>query len=277
MQQHVIHTKHLLPVLDAKLIELLHSLTEEEWNKPTIAKLWTVKDIAAHLLDGNIRTLSLDRDRHQLLPDRSINHYNDLVDYLNELNAVWVKASKRLSPQVLTELLEITGKQYSAYWQKADLFADAIFSVAWAGEQMSKNWFHIAREYTEKFIHQQQIREAVNKPGIITKELFYPFIETFMQALPYTYRNTDAATGTAVEVTVSTEVGGSWFVVKEKEEWVLLEETSQPVSASVIIDPSTAWKLFSKGITPAEAKQTAVIKGDLQLAEVALIMLSVMA
>lgn len=277
MQQHVIHTKHLLPVLDAKLIELLRSLTAEEWNKPTIAKLWTVKDIAAHLLDGNIRTLSLDRDRHQLLPDRSINHYNDLVDYLNELNAVWVKASKRLSPQVLTELLEITGKQYSAYWEKADLFADAIFSVAWAGEQTSKNWFHIAREYTEKFIHQQQIREAVNKPGIITKVLFYPFIETFMQALPYTYRNTKAATGTAVEVTVSTEVGGSWFVVKEKEEWVLMEETSQPVSASVTIDPSTAWKLFSKGITPAEAKQTAVIKGDLQLAEVALTMLSVMA
>lgn len=277
MQQYVIHTKHLLPVLDVKLIELLRSLTAEEWNKPTIAKLWTVKDIAAHLLDGNIRTLSLDRDHHQLLPDRAINQYSDLVDYLNELNAVWVKASKRLSPQLLTDLLELTGKQYSQYWQEADLFADALFSVAWAGEQTSKNWFHIAREYTEKFIHQQQIREAVNKPGIITKELFYPFIETFMQALPHTYRNTDAATGTVVQVTVSTEVGGSWFVIKEKEGWILAKETTAPVASSVTLDPSTAWKLFSKGISPAEAKQTSVIEGELKLGEIALTMLSVMA
>ncbi|MFT3846342.1 MAG: maleylpyruvate isomerase N-terminal domain-containing protein [Lacibacter sp.] len=277
MQQQVIHTKHLFPVLDAKLIELLRSLTSEEWNKPTIARLWTVKDIAAHLLDGNIRTLSLGRDRHQLLPNRSINHYNDLVDYLNELNAVWVKASKRLSPQLLTDLLELTGKQYSQYWQEADLYADALFSVAWAGEQTSRNWFHIAREYTEKFIHQQQIREAVNKPGIITQELFYPFIETFMQALPYTYRSTDAEINTTVKVSVSTEAGGNWFLIKNTDGWYLSQEATDTIAASVEIDPATAWKLFSKGITPDEAKSAVTITGNKKLGETVLTMVSVMA
>ena len=53
---------HLLPVLNEKLITLLRSLTPEEWQLPTIARLWTVKDVAAHLLDGNIRSLSLLRD-----------------------------------------------------------------------------------------------------------------------------------------------------------------------------------------------------------------------
>ncbi len=277
MQQQIIHTRHLLPVLDTKLIELLRSLTTEEWNKPTIAKLWTVKDIAAHLLDGNLRTLSFNRDQYQYAPDRAINQYSDLVEYLNELNAVWVNASKRLSPQLLTDLLELTGKQYSQYFQSVDLFTDALFPVAWAGEQVSKNWFHIAREYTEKFIHQQQIRDAVNKPGIITKELFYPFIETFMQALPYTYRNTNAATGTVVKVSVSTDAGGNWFVVKENENWTLLKENDKPVTSSVTLDPSTAWKLFSKGITPVEAKGRGMFDGDLKLGEVALTMLSVMA
>ena len=51
-----VETLHLFPVLNKLLIELLSSLSADDWNKPTIAKLWTVKDIAAHLLDTNIRT-----------------------------------------------------------------------------------------------------------------------------------------------------------------------------------------------------------------------------
>ena len=50
-----ISVTHLFPVLDDLLLQLLRSLTPDEWNAPTIARLWKVKDIAAHLLDGNIR------------------------------------------------------------------------------------------------------------------------------------------------------------------------------------------------------------------------------
>ena len=54
-----IKTTHLFPILDQLLIDLLQSLTKAEWHYPTIAKQWLVKDIAAHLLDGNIRMLSM--------------------------------------------------------------------------------------------------------------------------------------------------------------------------------------------------------------------------
>ncbi len=54
-----IPTLHLFPVLDKLLIDLLFSLSPEEWNKPTVARLWTVKDIAAHLLDGSVRCIAL--------------------------------------------------------------------------------------------------------------------------------------------------------------------------------------------------------------------------
>ena len=127
--------------------------------------MWTVKDVASHLLDGNLRTLSLSRDKHILIPGTEIDSYAQLVNYLNTLNATWVTASKRLSPNVLTSLLESTGKEYSAYMAALDPNTEAIFSVAWAGEQVSKNWFHIAREYTEKWHHQQQIREAQANRG----------------------------------------------------------------------------------------------------------------
>jgi hypothetical protein len=44
------------------------------------------------------------------------------------------------------------------------------FSVARAGEEASLNWFNIAREYSERSLHQQQIREAVGAPGLTGRE-----------------------------------------------------------------------------------------------------------
>lgn len=41
-----IDTIHLFPVLDKLLLELLRSLTEEEWVTQTIAKRWKVKGVA---------------------------------------------------------------------------------------------------------------------------------------------------------------------------------------------------------------------------------------
>ena len=75
----------------------------------------------------------------------------------------------------------------------ADMNIQAPVSVAWAGEKHSINWFHIAREFTEKWHHQQQIRDAVGKPGIMTKEFFYPVMDTFMRGMPHRYRDVQAA------------------------------------------------------------------------------------
>jgi uncharacterized protein (TIGR03083 family) len=274
-----IEVLHLFPELDKKLVNLLNGLTSEEWQKPTIASKWTVKDIAAHLLDGNVRTLSIVRDGYQGDRPGEIKIYGDLVDYLNRLNADWVQACKRISPQVLTQMLETTGKEYHEVLSGMDPWADALFSVAWAGEEISKNWFHIAREYTEKWIHQQQIRDAIGKQeeGIMYREYFYPFISTFMCGLPQTYRHVDAPTGTSVEVLVTGETGGAWHINKTDEGWVLRHNTRLEPNAKIEIDPDTAWRLFSKGIKPEEALKKVTITGDEELGKVALGMVSVMA
>jgi uncharacterized protein (TIGR03083 family) len=273
-----IDTLHLFPVLDKLLIELLRLLTAEEWNTPTIAKRWTVKDIASHLLDGNLRTLSLLRDQYVGDPPSNIHSYADLVEYLNQLNMSWTAATKRLSPKVLTELLETTGKQYQQQLELLEPFDTAIFAVAWAGQDKSENWFHIAREYTEKFIHQQQIREAVGKQALLTKELFYPFIDTFMCGLPHTYRNVEAATGTLVTIKIPADIGGEWHLVKTDASWQLIKsQPGNPSTATISIDPDTAWKLFSKGISPEQAYEKVVITGDRELGAIVLKMVAVMA
>ncbi len=272
-----VKTLHLFPVLDKLLVDLLKTLNEDEWQLPTIAKNWTVKDIAAHLLDGNLRNLSVSRDRYFGETPANIDSHSGLVNYLNLLNAAWTNAAKRLSPNVLTDLLAITGTQYREHLQTLNPFDTAIFPVAWAGQAKSENWFHTAREYTEKFIHQQQIREAVGKQALFTKELFFPFIDTFMFALPHTYRNISADTGTSITLKILTDIGGEWTIIKTAATWQLTKaENVSPVS-TVSLHPGIAWKLFSKGITPEQAFDKIEISGNKKLAETALQMVSVMA
>ncbi|MBF4505599.1 maleylpyruvate isomerase N-terminal domain-containing protein [Flavobacterium sp. JLP] len=272
-----IETLHLFSILDELLIELLKSLNEEEWNAKTVCKKWTVKDIASHLLDGNLRGLSISRDSFFGEKPENINSYNDLIDFLNQLNMSWTSATKRLSPKVITELLETTGKQYTAHLQTLNPFENAIFSIAWAGEETSLNWFHIAREYTEKFLHQQQIRNAVNKPALLTKNLFYPFIQTFIQALPHVYKNVKAENGTIITLIVTTEIGGEWSIIKKENNWSFIELFDAEPTSIVKISPDDAWLLFSKGMTPDDAKEKVEIIGKKNLGEMALNTVAVMA
>ena len=272
-----IDTLHLFPLLDDMLIQLLSSLTEDEWHMPTVAKLWTVKDVASHLLDGNLRALSISRDGYIGEKADNINSYQDLVSFLNHMNMSWTNATKRLSPAILIFLLEATGRQYSTHLNSVDLSANAVFPVAWAGQEISANWFHIAREYTEKFLHQQQIRDAVGKPGLMTKEFYGPFIETFMCAFPHTFRNVSAEQGTVVSLIVTGDIGGQWNIVKCGNDWELNKETGVESNATVKIEPDIAWKLFSKSLTPAQAVPLVEITGDRQWGIHALGIVAVMA
>jgi uncharacterized protein (TIGR03083 family) len=267
---------HLLPVLDKKLITLLRSLTPEDWQKQTVAKLWKVKDVVAHLLDGNIRILSMLRDGYSG-ESPHIHSYQDLLDYLNGLNADWVKAMKRVSPTILLLLHEATGKAYCDYYASLDPFGKAGFAVNWAGEEESKNWMHIAREYTEKWLHQQQIRDAVNQPALMTKEFFHPFIHIFMQALPFTFRDMPAGEQTSIQIIITGETGGSWWLIRKENKWVLDKKGVADPSTVVSIEPGIAWKLFSKSIRPGQVIDAIHIAGNRELGEKVLSMVSVMA
>ncbi|MBL7770058.1 MAG: maleylpyruvate isomerase N-terminal domain-containing protein [Flavipsychrobacter sp.] len=272
-----IETLHLFHILDEKLMELLQSLTADEWDMQKVAKRWKVKDVAAHLLDGNLRGLSISRDAYYGEKPENINSYQELVDFLNQLNMSWTNATKRLSPQVLTDLLESTGRAYYEHLKSLSPFDEAVFSVAWAGQETFHNWFHIAREYTEKFLHQQQIRDAVGKPGIMTRELFYPFIDTFMFAFPHTFKEVEAESGTVVSIEVTTGIGGIWSIIKTENDWNLDKSNNLQASAKLLIDPETAWKLFSKSWMPEQVIDKVKMDGDSNLAIQALNLVAVMA
>jgi hypothetical protein len=209
-----------------------------------------------------------------------IHSYQDLVDFLNRLNADWVNAMRRVSPAVLIEQLEASSAAVHKHFQSLDLQAPALFSVAWAGEQQSENWFDIAREYTERWHHQQQIRLALGRDcgddAITTRELYFPVLDTFMRALPHHYREVKAASGAVVRVSVAGDAGGTWCVERSNDGWRLCDNSGSATS-EVTIPDDIAWRVVTKGISRPDAIARSTVQGDRALGEHVFSMLSIMA
>jgi uncharacterized protein (TIGR03083 family) len=255
----------LFPKLDSRLIELLRSLSPEDWRRQTIARQWHVKDVAAHLLDGNLRRLSIVRDRFFGEKHSDANSYEGLVTFLNQLNADWVKAFKRVSPPGLIDLLEHTGREVNELYRQLDPYAESVLPVAWAGEERSLNWFDLAREYTERWHHQQQIRLAVDKPGIMDRELYFPVLETFMRAVPFRYKDVEAEEGTLLKISITGDAGGIWFLVKHAANWTLVSEAGEGPTSEVEFAQDIAWRVFTKGIAKETALKQMKVTGDRKL------------
>lgn len=264
----VVSTAQLFPVLDAHLLRLLRSLTLADWERPTLAPQWRVRDVALHLLDGSLRTLSMLRDGHFGAGSPSSPAYADVVSYLNQVNHGWVEAGQRLSPAIITWLLELSGPAYNAYISSLPPHEPAVFAVAWAGEQTSLNWFHVAREYTEKWHHQQQIRQAVGQEApLLTAELYYPFLSTCLRALPHHYRHVAAGPGTVLQLTITGEGGGTWYLRRHELGWELGTGYSGPVAASSTLVGEVAWRLFTKSLPRPLVAEYLQTTGATRLAE----------
>jgi uncharacterized protein (TIGR03083 family) len=271
-------TAHLFPDLGRELVVLLRSLAAEDWNRPTVCPAWSVKDIAAHLLDSACRRVAIGRDGHfPPPPEGPVAEYGALVGFLNRLNGEWVSAARRLSPRMLTDLVEWIEPQLAEHLAGLDPEAQAIFSVAWAGEERSASWFDVARELTERWHHQQQIRLAVGAPPLTDPALSRPIFDTFLRALPHRYRAVAAAEGARLGIEIQGAEPYLYTLARGGEGWHLLEGASEHPEASIQLPEQEAWLLLTHGLSGEEARRRATVAGNQALAEPFFGMLAVMA
>ena len=267
-------TSDLFPELRGHLLSLLDDLAPDDWLAPTTAGQWNVKDVALHLLGGDLGNLSRRRDQSSLTA--SIHSWDDLVAFINRINQSWVAAAQRLSTQVLRDLLDHSGRQMDEYFMRLDPFALGT-PVSWAGPAPAPNWLDIAREYTERWHHQQQIRDATHRPGLYEPRLFAPVLDTFVRALPRTFRDVAAPANTTVQLTIPGEAGGHWTLRRASTAWELLSGESPSPTAGVTIAAEIAWKIFTRGIRGEAARAAAKITGDQALGAKVVEMVSVIA
>lgn len=267
-------TGHLFGEVRRELVSLLKGLRGEEWTLPTAATKWNVKDVALHILGGDLGNLSRRRDGFSLPADLA--SYEKLVTFINEINAVWVAAGQRMSARLLIDLTEHVGKQADEYFAGLDPYAMGA-AVSWAGDGPMPVWFDVAREYTERWHHQQQIRDAAGRPGLYERRLFEPVLDAFVRGLPHTFRDVEAKSGIVVQLNVTGALQKTWSLVRDDGGWKLFDGTDQRKDAAVAIEAEDAWKIFTRGIRGGEAERRAELSGDRRLGEKILQMVSVIA
>jgi uncharacterized protein (TIGR03083 family) len=249
------------PLLDA-LLSLLAQLSPADWRQPTACAGWTVHDVALHLLGGDLGLLSRQRDGYRP-GEAPIDSYDELVALIDRLNAAWLDGARRLSPAVLTGLLAWSGPQVTDYLAGRDPYATGG-AVNWAGPDPAPVWLDVAREYTERWHHQQHIRDAVNRPGLTEPAIVRPVLATFAHALPETFRPVPTNRGSAVTLHVPDH--GTWTVGNDGERWQLYDGAPSHGDATVTIAAADAWRLFTRGLTWHEALAAATWHGDEELA-----------
>jgi hypothetical protein len=271
-----VDTAHLFSGLHAHLIALLRGLGPADWSRSTVAGAWQVRDVVAHVLDGQVRRLSMHRDGHAVPPGRDLPDYEALVDHLNELNVSWVGAMRRVSTDLLIDLLDRVGSQMAAFVAELDPHATAPFPVAWAAEEVSENWFDIGRDYTELWHHQAQIRLAVDAEPLTGREWLHPVLALSVRGLRRTLGGIDRPDGTVVVLRLVGAAGGVWSAVSGSAGWRLYEGALPAPSAEVALAADQAWRVFFNAASSAEAKALTRSSGDRELTEAVLRMRSVM-
>jgi len=261
-------TRALFRPVASELVTLLRSLGPADFERPTIAGSWLLRDVVAHIVDFSMRRLSFHRDGlTPPPPKRPIASERDFVAFINGINADWVEASRRLSPRLLTDLVEKSTLELADFFESMPFEAPALFGVSWAGEQTSEGWFDIGREFTELWHHQQQIRLAVSAPSLDDPRFLHAVLEISLRGLPHAYRDVDADEGDAVVVEATGPAGGQWTMVRSSGAWQVLAGAPEAPTTRVRLTDDSLWRLLFNALKGDAARAAVTTEGRAALAE----------
>jgi uncharacterized protein (TIGR03083 family) len=255
----------------AALLTLLAELGSSDWRRPTVCPGWTVHDIVSHVIHDYLRKLARARDAHEHPGPRP---GENLPTFLHRLNQEFVDVAAPWSPRVLIDLIGHLGSQLDAYWAELDMQRLGE-PVSWAAPGVpAPAWLDVAREYSEYWVHQQQIRDAVRRPGADDDEQTGPVVDVFLRAVPHALR--DERSGPGLEIIVSGPGGGRWAVSRGESRWEISRGApADRAATSVAVSSGTLWRVATRGITVEEAVGRAQITGDRRVGRAALSLISI--
>jgi uncharacterized protein (TIGR03083 family) len=264
-----IDTRPLFKPVSLELVALLRSLPDDDWLRPTVAGTWRVRDVVAHLVDGTLRRLAFQRDRHiPPAPAQPVTTERDFVAFINELNAQWIAVADRFSPRVLTDLYASASTQWADFVETAPLDGPALFPVSWAGgaDYAGTMWFDIGREFTELWHHQMQIRDAVRAAPLRNPAYLRAVIAIAMLGLPHAFRTVTRPAGDTLTLIVTGAAGGAWTLRRDADRWSIWIGEAPAATARATIAADAAGRLLFNALPRAAALDAIEIDGDRTLA-----------
>ncbi len=259
----------LFEVERGRLLRLLGSLGADEWARPSPCPGWSVLGLTAHLLGGDLGTLSRQRDSHfGTRPPDGLAGDVAFARWLDQVQDDWVHAARRISPRLLVDLLEYTGVQLAAHFRSQNPSARTA-QVSWAGTEPVPVWLDQGRELTEYWIHRQQLLIAVGRSPDLEADLAGPVLDALRWAYPFRLGQLGRPDGETVVIDITGPVERHWSLRWQEDACVFTETEAGPVVGRVAMSTDQAWRLLSNNLEP-QAQLDLALFGDTEVTAVLL-------
>jgi uncharacterized protein (TIGR03083 family) len=239
---------------------LLAGLQAEDWQRPSPCPGWSILGLCGHLLGGDFGLLARHRDGHYgTLPPAGATE-GEFVAWLDEMQAEWVSASRRLSRRLVTDLLQWTGPQVADTFRGEDLRARTA-SVSWAGPGPVPAWLDQARELSEYWIHRQQLLQGLGHPSDLRADLAEAVLDGLRWAYPCRLAEAPSQPGDTVTLAITGPVTKTWHLVAAGTGWRFDDQPGTRPAASLAMSTEDAWRLLTNNL-PAARRSALAASGD---------------
>jgi uncharacterized protein (TIGR03083 family) len=251
--------RELAPLLHLerqRLLGLLGGLSESQWALATPCPGWTALDLARHLVGDDLGWIAFARDEHRgSTPDAT--DEAGFVRWLDELQREWVQAAQRLSAPLVLDLLRMLDPMVVEVMAAQDPTA-CTAHVSWASDQSVPQWLDQGRELTERWLHRQQLLQALGEPSDLRGDLLDPVLDTLRWAYPFRLDETDRPEGTTISIDLTDAPGAGprwrWTIVRVERSWTIQEDGHDGAApaAQLWLSTEQAWRLLSNNFRVAE-------------------------
>lgn len=213
----------------AALAELAATFTEAQWKTPTECPGWTVQDNLSHIIGTERMLAGLGRTSHQA-PEAPWVH--NPIGRSNEDDVDERRA--RSGAEVYQEFLDITQARLS-FLRSATPEDFAVPMTTPTGPGTMASFLHI--RVMDNWIHEQDIRRALDLPGHLTGPVPEHSIDRLWTAWPMVIgKRAGATAGQSVTVTLDGPVHRfGTVVIGERAGWGELD-ASQTATAGITMD-----------------------------------------
>jgi uncharacterized protein (TIGR03083 family) len=232
--------------------ELCSSLTRDEWDRPTECPGWSVKDNLSHIIGTESNLLGRPQPDHQV--ERKPWIRNDA----GQMNEVQVDFRRSRTPaEVLAEFREVVAERT----KQLDAFSDEdLKAESWTPVGPGTVGDLIAIRVMDVWVHEQDMRRAVGKPGGYGNEVAAHAFARHASAMPFVIgKKVAPPEGTIVVF----DVGGfDPMAVEMRSPRAAVADVPDDPTVTLHMDHETFTRLSCGRGDPAEVGRNVKIDGD---------------